>query len=204
MAIVTLYRGDKVSLESDEIVVPSDDVALLGSMVEQAAELQNLLGEEKSRIERAESAGYEVGYEKGQNDGYEAALEHIAVKLIAVGKEANAVREALEQQSGHLALKIVQKIATEIGSGPTIAALAASAAKQLVPREPITLRVSPANEQTVKDTVSGAVNTFKQIVEVSVDSALSDDDCVIETEFGQIKAGLDIQLSAFREKFSVV
>jgi len=204
MSIITLFNDDRVTLASERLILSADEISGMQTVMQHADTLQTLALNEEARVAQAEANGYEGGYEKGQSEGYEAALEHIAFKLVALAKEANEVRDRIEGQSASLALKIVEKIAEDIGPADTVAALAASAARQLVPREPVVLRVHPNHEQYLKEKIAGSTEAFKQIVEISPDLLLEETDCVLETEFGQIKASLDIQIRVFREKFHVV
>jgi len=157
----------------------------------------DVLKNEKDMLEDSFQTGYDSGFEKGQTEGYDAALEHIAVKLVVLAKEAHEARLELENKAGVLATKIVEKIATDLGPRKTIAALAKSAASNLVPREPVILRVHPDNTAYVSDEVSPSST---HIVEVMPDPSLSETDCVLETEFGRIKADMNTQLKVLREK----
>jgi len=172
----------------------------IGTLVDQADALARIVSEQEARIETAEREGFEAGFEKGQSEGYEAALEHIAVKLVALTKDAAASREQLRDQSVELALSIVRKIAEGIGTSETVAALATSAARQLAPHEPIVLRVHPDVEQEIRVRLVASSRPAKQFIDIIADSSLAESDCVLETEFGQIKAGLETQLNVLHQK----
>ncbi len=202
MSHITFLSNSDLMLASGNVVFSRDETLHLDSVADYATRLSVLFGEEQRRVKEAESSAYEQGFEKGQAEGYDAALGHIAVKLLALSKEADQVRDQLERTAGDLALDIVQKIAEHIAPQKTLTALAATAARQLVSKEPVILRVSVQNLEGVRDTVVSSPHFAKRITEVSGDPSLSDDECVLETEFGQIKAGLDVQLKSLREHFS--
>jgi len=201
MSIITFLNNDKVTLASSKIVYSEEDVGNIDSLVTKANELTQLLDKEKIRIEQAELAGHDAGYEKGQAKGYDTALEHIAIKLITLAREAEETRDRLEQSAGELALKIVRRIASDLGPEHTLASLAATAAKELVPREAVTLRVSVANLEKVREAVLAIPSRSHRIADIAGDPTLQDDECVLDTEFGQIKADLETQLRVYEEHF---
>jgi len=202
MSIVTFLNKEKLTAVSDKLVYTGEESLDLQTLFVKASKLADLLESEEARIEAAREKAYETGYEQGQSEGYEAALGHIAVKLIELAKEADEMRDKMERKTGELALQIVTKIAEDIGTPETLAALAASAAKQLVPREPVILRVSVSNLEKVREVVLASANFNSRISEVTGDPGLQFDDCILETEYGQIKANLQTQLDALKEHFN--
>ena len=201
MALLTLYHSGDVTLASDRIVYAPDELAHAGSMIEQAEALGRLTDAERERIDAAERAAHEAGAERGRAEGYEAALEHIAVKLVSLAKEAGEARERLRGQGAELALGIVRKIARDLGPADTVAALAASAARQLAPHEPVVLRVHPDVEEGVRERLAAIGGPTVGEIELAADPGLGPGDCTLETEFGQVRAGLELQLEVLREKF---
>jgi flagellar biosynthesis/type III secretory pathway protein FliH len=200
MALITFLNSERLTVATRKTVFEPGEIDSLTSVLDQAERLQTLYNEEEKRIEDAAASGHDAGFEEGQGKGYEAALQHIAVKLVVLTKEANATRASLEHDTANLAIKIVERIASELGPQKTIAALAKTAASDLVQKEPIVLRVHPANLAYMKEEVVDTESPYARIVEVLADTTLSEDDCVLETEFGQINAGLQTQLSVLREK----
>jgi len=200
MSLITFINSDRVTLASNKLVYEAEAVNSLTNVLEQADVLQEMFDAEKEKIECAVKAGHESGYEQGQTEGYEAALEHIAVKLVVLTKEANAARDELEASAGNIAVKIVQKIAADLGSEKTIAALAKSAAKEFVQREQLVLRVHPDNLPYMREKLLEPENQSARIVDVVSDSELGKDDCVLETEFGRVKADLQTQLKVLQGK----
>jgi len=168
-------------LASSKIVYSEDDVGNIESLVSKATELTQLLDKESVRVEQAELSGYDAGYEKGQTKGYDAALEHIAIKLITLAREAEDTRDKLEQSAGDLALKIVRRIANDLGTEQTLASLAATAAKELVPREAVTLRVSVSNLEKVREAILSTPTRSHRIPDITGDPTLLDDECVLDT-----------------------
>lgn len=203
MALISFLSTEKLTLATQKLVYEPDEIDSLSNVIDQANRLEDLYSQEIEKIESATREGYDSGYEKGQAEGYEAALEHIAVKLVVLAKEANAAREALEENAGSLAIKIVEKIASDIGPRETIAALAKSAAAEMLPREPVVLRVHPDKHDYMTNHVLDSAGESSRIIEVISDPALAVNDCVLETEFGQIKADLKTQLKVLKEKMYV-
>lgn len=200
MALITFLNNERLTLGSNKLVYEPEEFNSLTNVIEQAEILQNVFSIENEKIESASKAGYDAGFEKGQSEGYEAALEHIAVKLVVLTKEANAARDELESTVGNIAVKIVNKIASDIGTKETIAALASTAAKDIVSREPVVLRVHPDNHEYMVKGVLNPDNPASRIVDVVSDPRLGVADCVLETEYGQIKADLETQLKVLTER----
>ncbi len=200
MALITFINNERLTMGSSQLVYGPEEINSLYSVIEQAELLQDIFSTEIEKTEAACKAGYEAGYEEGQTEGYEAALEHIAVKLVVLAKEASSARDELEESAAKIALKIVEKIAGEVGTKEMIAALAQSAAKDMVSREPVVLRVHPENFEYMKREGIRRDQPASRIVEVVSDPGLSQMDCVLETEFGQIKAGLQTQLKVLSER----
>lgn len=198
MASLIFLQNRNFTLSSNSLVYDPEEVNTLQSVLDQAGEIHRMLDNEKSLIEEAKEKGYNEGYESGQSDGYEAALEHIATKLVTLAKEANAAREELRHSAGDIAIKIVDKIATEIGNRDTVKSLAVTAARQLTGSEAIVLHVHPDNKEYLIDELLKSNGSTLNIVDVVADPELSDTDCVLETEYGHIKAGLQTQLKVMR------
>jgi len=201
MANLTFLQNEKFTLTSESLVYDPDELNCLTSILDQAGQIQHLLQNEEQEIEKATEKGYSEGYDKGQSAGYEAALEHIAVKLVTLAKEANATRSELKNTAGDIALQIVEKIATDIGPQDTVRALAMSASKQLIPPASVVLRVHPSNKDYLTNNLLHDESVNTKIVQVVSDSQLSEQDCVLETEHGHIRADLQTQLKVMRSQF---
>lgn len=201
MASLTFLHNNKFTLSSDSLVYEPDEVNTLQSILEQATTIHKLLENEHDLVEDAKRKGYTEGYESGQSSGYEAALEHIATKLVTLAKEANSAREELRHSAGDVAIKIVNRIASDIGTEKTVKSLALSAAKELTTVESIVLRVHPDNKNYLINELLSVEASNHKIVEVKADPNLEQQDCILETEFGHIKAGLQTQLKVIRNRF---
>lgn len=200
MALITFLNTDRLSLATSRLVYEPGEIDSLTSVLDQAEKLRVVIDSEGDKIQAATEQGYSEGYEKGQDEGYEAALEHIATKLVVLSKEAANQREKLEQETGSLAIKIVEKIATEVGSHEMIVALAKSAAAEMLPRELIVLRVHPEAHSAVSQQVLNPDQKYSRIVEVIADPELEEEDCILESEYGHIKADLKTQLKVIHER----
>lgn len=200
MSLITFLNTERLTVATRKLVYKPDEINAVTNVVHQAESLQELLDYENDRVEAAIKQGRVDGYERGQEEGYEAALEHIAVKLVVLAKEANVTRESIENSAGDLAIRIVEKIATDVGRKEMIVALARTAASELTPKEPIVLRVHPENVQHMEENSDHLDGAATRIVNVVGDYSLGEDDCVLETEFGQVKADLQTQLKVLREK----
>ncbi len=200
MASLTFLHNRNFTLSTDSLVYEPDEVNTLQSILDQAGEVHQLIESEQTLIEQAKEKGYNEGYEAGQTAVYEAALEHIATKLVTLTKEANATREELQHSAGDIAIQIVSKIASQIGPEETVKSLALTAARQLTSLETIVLRVHPDIKPYLTDELVKDSKINHKIVDIIADAELAEDDCILETEYGHIKAGLQTQLKVMREQ----
>lgn len=200
MSLVTIVNNEMSTLATDKLVYGPDEFNSLCTVLEHAAALKDLLDSETIRISAAEKSGYDNGYESGSSEGREEALKHIAIKLVQLSKAADLERKELRDSAGVIAITIVQKIANSLGPVESITALAQSAAAELVSRESVALRVHPKHADAVSKKFHSLKDSSCQPIETISDSELSENDCILETEYGQIKADLATQLRILEDK----
>jgi flagellar biosynthesis/type III secretory pathway protein FliH len=200
MSFVTLLKTERLIAGTDRLVYGPDEIGHLGTVVEQCDALDELLQVEQVKIDQMAQQGYQAGFDEGRQEGYSDGQAQVARELVALSQTMNDQRNQLQRQTGELALEIVRRIASELGPANVLAALAASAAEELVPKTPMVLKV----HQDQCHSVSARLETIASAaLDISVvgDNTLELDACLLETEFGQVKADLNTQLSAIRDKF---
>lgn len=190
MSYVLLASAPTATLLSDRAIIPAADVARLST----AAELLETLEAHRDAVGRAARA---EGFETGKAEGLDRAAAHTAETIAEAHRVLDAERERLRGQAAGLALEIVRRIAAELGPDATVAALAERAVRDLLPQEPIRVRVAAERVGSV----SARLWPIHERVEVTAEPGLGPDECLIDTPSGHVRAGLAVQLAALEKAF---
>jgi flagellar assembly protein FliH len=167
----------------------------------------------------AQAAGQADGYDKGHNEGYEAAAKEQQGIIEAANKKAestialaetekeNCVQQA-EKQIIELVMAIADKILPQhfIDAPQLILPMVRSALNKVKDQNNIVIRVSPPNYEFV---LMGK-NEFQSMLDgqgtlkISSDPALGDSDCIIESANGNVDARLATQLEIVKKSIQEV
>lgn len=191
MSYVLLASAPGAILLSERPIIPAADVTHLDT----AAELVVTLEAHRETVARAARA---EGFEAGRTEGLERAAARTAEMLAEIHRVLAAERDRLRGQAATLALEIVRRIAVDLGPDATVAALAERAVRDLLPEEPIRVRVAAERVGTV----SARLWPIHGRVEVAAEPGLDPDECLIETPSGHVRAGLAVQLAALEKAFA--
>lgn len=162
-------------------------------------EAQHLVDQAHGVLTSAEAevgAAREQGHQQGHQQGRQQALDEFARSLAS----ARELREKLSQEHERLvidlATSMLMHIAPSLGADKLVPALATEALRVAVSRQRITVRVSPAALEATSKTAAAWPRGQGQIsIDVVADDTLGDFGCVVETEVGEIRAGLEEQLA---------
>jgi len=191
MTYILLTSAPTATLLSERAVIPASDVARLDT----AAELVAAIEAHRDAVFRSARA---EGFEAGRAEGLERAAAQTAEVLAETHRVLDAERDRLRGQAAALALEIVRRIAVDLGPDATVAALAERAVRDLLPEEPIRVRVAAERVGTV----SARLWPIHERVEVAAEPGLDPDECLIETPSGHVRAGLAVQLAALEKAFA--
>lgn len=168
-----------------EVPLVADALALCDRLnAEQAAAAE--------RIATAAGAAREAGYAKGYNEGRSEGRERIAATLIALHETVTREREALRASVAGLALEVVRRIAGQLDSVDVITALAATAARDLMPADVLSLLVHASKVEAVRARLT--VKAPALHCEIRGDTNVVPDACHLATKHGSIDASLAAQL----------
>lgn len=190
MTYVLLASAPTATLLTERPIIPAGDVA----RVADAAELLATIEAHREAVGRA---AHVQGFEAGRAEGLERAAAQVAELLAETHRVLDAERERLRRQAAALALDIVRRIAADLGPDATVAALAERAVRDLLPEEPIRVRVAAERVGTV----SARLWPIHERVEVLAEPGLGPDECLIDTPSGHVRAGLAVQLAALEKAF---
>ena len=194
---------------------------ILGAAEEQAAhiienakdEAMALMSLARKQAEEDRNTASREGYAKGEKEGrqaFDAKLKEDDEKLKRVIEELYDERkrlyDSIEDNIAALSLDIVRKIINpaEEALGGVFMSLVSNALKQIKLTDRIIIRVGPSEYErffssgnAVFDLQSGVIVTAT----VLKDMSFNDGDCVIDTDFETVNAGLESQLKYIQLAF---
>jgi len=191
MTYLLLHQSHAATLLSDDPVVPAADLPAFRGSLELLAGAERTLAAAAQQAEALIAAARDQGFAEGRQLGEAAAAGDVRTRLFDLEVKAAQMRAAQRAEAARLAIEVVRRIAGELGSETVVSALAEKAARDLAPDTKATVKVSPAVQAAVAERLA----RFDGLT-VAADPSLSDDDCVVETSFGVIRAGLKTQLAA--------
>lgn len=198
MSYILIASGPGFTALADQPVVPREQVRRLADAAALLAEAEARLASVDAVREAARAEARAEGFAAGLAQGREAAAGELVANLAELHHGAAQEREAVRAGMGRLALDIVRRIASELAPEQVIAAIAARAVREVLPEQPIVVRVATTN---VGET-SARLWPLSASVEVQGDPALGAQDCVLETGQGRTVASLDVQLTALEQAFA--
>jgi len=191
MSYLLLASAPSSVLLTDDPILRREDVAHLTQAAAIVADLET----HRQAVREAANA---EGFAQGQADGAARAAQETAETLASVHAALQAERARLRASSATLALDIVRRIAAGLAPEEVLAALAEQAARDLLPEEPIGVRVAPE----AVGAVSRRLWPIGARIEVHADPDLPNGDCVLDTPSGRTHAGLEVQLKALESVFT--
>lgn len=198
MTFYVIHAGAAATLASDDAVVPAADIAILRSANEVLLRADAIGDAVATSAEAVRLKAEATGTAAGLTAGRDAALAEAQAHLLDLTARAAADRAIARSDVSRLALEVVRRIASEVGSVEMVAALAERAAADLLPETVATVRVPIAAVAATSARLIGYAG-----LTVVADAELSDNDCIVDTLLGVSHAGLDIQLAAVEKAWSL-
>jgi type III secretion protein L len=211
MSFIAVHQRAGLTLATDRLVLPPDDVPAFDSAQQLAEALAALLDGERHRIDAARRAAHAAGHAEGLAEGLgraqQAGAEQLAETLGALACQAQSDRVALRDAAIELSLLIVRRIAANLSRPELLAALAQQAIDHLALEQsqqagaasPLAcvVRLHPGLLAAVKSRLAPCGSASVSI-EWRADDTLAPLDCVVDTPHGRLLAGLEAQLERVR------
>jgi flagellar assembly protein FliH len=173
----------------------------------------SIIDEAESRVPQIEAEAKRDGFDQGRSDGLTAAqaemddmIETMRGLVEMALAERHKIIESAEPEIVKLAVAIAQRILDEqVAVHPdTVLQIARSAVSRLVSRETVTVRVNPADIETMRQhrerlMAMNDLDNMRMIEDRRVDRG----GVVIETEAGTIDAKISTQLREVRRLLAV-
>jgi flagellar assembly protein FliH len=162
--------------------------------------------EQKAAYEQSQKAGYEAGFRKGSEAGKDTWGKSIIQANHVVDQSKTDYQERITRAEPDI-LKLSIAVAEKI-LGVTLASdedkwfsLVSQAVREVRDQKTIKIIVPPAHFATL-DIHKEELDMLVRDAEIFIyaDREFGSNQCIIETEFGRIDAGIDCQLSVIKKK----
>lgn len=175
-------------------------------------EAQNILDAANQQKEAIQAEAANQGYSDGYNSGYSEGLnqaESFVQQSMTIRDDLDQRRAAMyaeaETEVMELVLDIAQKV---IGQELTlnqevIFSLIKQALEKCAFKDKLTIRVSSDDfdyTNSIKDRIVALTEGINEL-EVLCDKALSKGSCIVETDSGEINAGINVQMKEVKKAF---
>ncbi len=196
MTFLLWQRGGDARIASSRLVLRAPEVPLLADAQALRDRLERLRRDQEGIVAAAAAQGRERGHAQGLEEGRREARERLAATLTALAQGSAQERDRLRGEVGALALQVVRKMLGSFADDAVLAALAATAANDLLATQPVALVVHPDLCQAVRERLAAAAGGAPALrCEVRGDPGCALDACRIETEHGSVDASLEAQLA---------
>ena len=160
----------------------------------------------KDQAEQIQQEAREQGYQEGHEEGYQAGAQAVRVEyesaLEALKKLVTELSLVREQTYSRLEREIVELVTTlarktirhaMIEQGEGIRQIVRLAVSQVLDRKALVIRVNPEDRLRLQDFGEDLAQMFPDIQTVQIEphSGVAPGNCVVETNFGTLEAGLD-------------
>lgn len=197
----TLIKNEKISLLTDNAVIPKAEMPQMETLFDAGSQLNETLLGAEAQLRASIRKGYEKGFVTGRKRGHEQSRKDVNQFMTKLATDASIQQKKLEENVALLAMQVVRKIAENLGSADTVAALAETAARQLVGSSRMTVYVHHTALPEVEKRFAEKIRTGASL-DIRCDDTVGVFDCLIETQFGTTVASLDAQLDSLQKALS--
>ncbi|WP_092484262.1 HrpE/YscL family type III secretion apparatus protein [Candidatus Ichthyocystis hellenicum] len=197
-------KGDEqiFRVDTSRKVIKSSQVAVWKS----ADEVIRLAQERSEQILLDSKAAFEEEKKRGYRDGLDTAKEEQAEHMIEQVARAVDYFETVEKRVVDLVLAAVKKIVYDYRDEERTVAVVKNALSTVRNQKQVVIRVHPSALDNMRDQVNELLAEFPGInyIDVTSDSRLERDGCMLETDIGLVEVNITHQLKAIREAFERV
>ena len=207
MTFLLWHRDRSVGFASSRVVLRAAEVPLLGDAQALRDRLEQVLEEQEQRIAAAGEEARVKGYVQGREQGALEARDEAAAAMVDLAQAAEQERARVRDEIATLALHVVRKLLGQLPGDGVLAALAETAAREMLPTQTLTLFVHPDQCDAVRArlgaTTSASLDAPAPRFDVQPDPNSAADVCRIETEHGSVDASLEAQLTRLASAWGV-
>lgn len=207
MSFLLWHRDRKVGVASTRVVLRASEVPLFADAQALRDRLEHLEAEASQRIADAREEARASGYLQGREEGAQQARAEVAATIVELTRAAAQERARLGGEIAALALQVVRKLLGQLPADGVLAALAETAARDMLPTQMLTLFVHPDQCEAVRARLAATSDATPDAptprFEVQADPACVPGACRIETEHGTVDASLEAQLARLASAWGV-
>ncbi|HTT11058.1 MAG TPA: FliH/SctL family protein [Burkholderiaceae bacterium] len=207
MSYLLWHRDRKVGFAGSRVVLRAAEVPLLADAHLLRDRLEQLGDEEARRIAAAAEDARVKGYVQGREEGALEAREELAATLTEFAGRGEAERMRVRDEIATLALQVVRKLLGQLPAEGVLAALAETAAREMLPTQTLTLIVHPDQCDAVRARLAASAAAPADAptprFDVQPDPDCRPGVCRIETEHGTVDASLEAQLARLAKAWGV-
>lgn len=196
MSYVLIHADRQATLLRDDPVVPAADLPALYDARALLDAASTIRDDAERDAAEAVAAAHAQGLAAGRAEGLAAGAAEIRAELLRLAAATRAASAAQQADLARLGLEVVRRIAADLGAPAMVAALADRAAAAIAPDPRPVVRVHP-------DAVAATRDRLGTRATVDADPALDPTDCVIATPLGEVRAGLETQLTALARAWGI-
>jgi flagellar biosynthesis/type III secretory pathway protein FliH len=201
MSFLLWQRDAAAAIGSSRLVFRAAEVPLLADAQVLCDRLSAEHASAGTRITQAVAAAREASYAQGLAEGRDAGRELVAATLTTLTESANREREALRGEVASLALEVVRKLLGQLDHDAVLAALAATAAHDLIPGTALSLIVHASEADAVRARIAKFAPDLA--CDVRGEASVAIDTCCLETEHGSVDASLIAQLERLEAAWGI-
>ena len=200
--LLTLHQDATLTLATTERTVSAQHVQALETALDLAAALQTFTNSARDAAAQAQQAaceqGHRDGYAAGLAQARQEAAGQLAAALQSLAQQHQHQREELRSALVTLAAALVRCMASALAPDQVVTALALQAFEQVVPPQPVRLRLPAELAEPVRAQL--ATRELPMPVQCLADTELHGLDCVVESQAGALLAGLDTVLASAAQR----
>lgn len=205
MSYLLWQRDRNLGLGAARVVLRAAEVPLLADAQALRDRLEQMNEEAAARIAAAEQDARVQGYVQGREQALREAQDEMAGAIVALQQKTGQEHDRIRGEIAALALQVVRKVLGQVPVEGALTALAATAARDMVPAQTMTLVVHPDRCDAVRAQLAALADAdpAQPRFDVIGDPECRDGVCRIETEFGTVDASLDAQLKRIADAWGV-
>ena len=180
-------------IKAHEYTAILDAEAIIADAQERAAQIRR---EAEDEFEKRRQEGFDAGMVEGQMEISEKMMDTIAASVDYLS--------SLESSVVDIVTKSLRKILGDLSPTDRITSVVQNALAMARTQSKVTVRVSPADLESVRSRLDEITTPYPTItfVDVVSDSRLESGGCILETAIGVVDAGVETQLKAIESALS--
>jgi type III secretion protein L len=185
---------NKSTLQPDTRILKARDYQVCEAAGQVLADAQRRAEDILAQAEQV----YEAQKARGYEDGMNAAKQDMAEQMLDTVERTVDYFAQVEKRVAAVVISAVRKILGEFDDEELTVGVVRNALQVVRTQKQVTVRVSPSQEQTVRERLDAILAGYSGIsyLEIMPDHRLKRGGCILETDIGVVDASVEVQLRA--------